>query len=353
MDVNVLSHVPDLPRRRAADARVRRRADREHLVGHAVPRRAVPPALRHEQGRDRRVHARAREGARGRGARQLRRARVHDERRRARSTRRSSRRCRASPSRRARSSATRCPRTSPARSRSSAAPSPRSSPARPWSSTEASTSIETLADAQGGAAPAARTRIAHELEDGTTLVWELGEEAPDGRAAVRRGRPRRRREWLMRCDRIDFVPGGIAYRHTHPGPGIRYLLFGEITIDSEGEDAHATARVSRGSSAGPIRCSRPRRPTSRPRSSRVLAPARGVGGQADDHLRRPGRRGQAQDPAPDGVLRAAGGRCEPQRRAGPRRPARPARRRARVRRPRRELPAGARRAARRAACASS
>jgi quercetin dioxygenase-like cupin family protein len=31
---------------------------------------------------------------------------------------------------------------------------------------------------------------------------------------------------------VDFGPGGIAYRHTHPGPGIRYLLFGEITIDS-------------------------------------------------------------------------------------------------------------------------
>jgi quercetin dioxygenase-like cupin family protein len=38
----------------------------------------------------------------------------------------------------------------------------------------------------------------------------------------------------MRHDRIDFPPGGIAYRHTHPGPGIRYLLFGELTIDSGG-----------------------------------------------------------------------------------------------------------------------
>jgi quercetin dioxygenase-like cupin family protein len=40
--------------------------------------------------------------------------------------------------------------------------------------------------------------------------------------------------WLMRCDRVDFGPGGIAYRHTHPGPGIRYLLFGEIAIETEG-----------------------------------------------------------------------------------------------------------------------
>ena len=40
----------------------------------------------------------------------------------------------------------------------------------------------------------------------------------------------------MRCDRVDFEPGGVAYRHTHPGPGIRYLLFGAITIDSQGAE---------------------------------------------------------------------------------------------------------------------
>src|SRR5207244_472137 len=25
--------------------------------------------------------------------------------------------------------------------------------------------------------------------------------------------------YLMRCDRVDFPPGGIAYTHTHQGPG--------------------------------------------------------------------------------------------------------------------------------------
>ena len=71
--------VPHVPRRRAGDARERRRQDREHLVGHAVPRRAVPAALRDVEGRDRRVHARAREGGRqGQRARQLRRAGLHD-----------------------------------------------------------------------------------------------------------------------------------------------------------------------------------------------------------------------------------------------------------------------------------
>ena len=42
---------------------------------------------------------------------------------------------------------------------------------------------------------------------------------------------------LVRCDRVDFPPGGIAYRHVHPGPGIRRLLFGSIRIETEGRAA--------------------------------------------------------------------------------------------------------------------
>jgi len=37
---------------------------------------------------------------------------------------------------------------------------------------------------------------------------------------------------LLRCDRVDFPPGGIAYLHTHAGSGIRYLLFGDLWIES-------------------------------------------------------------------------------------------------------------------------
>ena len=57
--------------------------------------------------------------------------------------------------------------------------------------------------------------------DGRALVWELTER-PAG-------------NWLLRCDRVDFPPGGVAYRHTHPGPGLRVLLKGRIRIDTEGE----------------------------------------------------------------------------------------------------------------------
>jgi len=41
--------------------------------------------------------------------------------------------------------------------------------------------------------------------------------------------------WLMRCDRVSFPKGGIAYTHIHQGPGIRYCLEGGIRIESEGE----------------------------------------------------------------------------------------------------------------------
>jgi quercetin dioxygenase-like cupin family protein len=41
-------------------------------------------------------------------------------------------------------------------------------------------------------------------------------------------------ERLMRLDRVDFPPGGVAYLHTHQGPGIRVLLHGEIRIDAGG-----------------------------------------------------------------------------------------------------------------------
>ena len=40
---------------------------------------------------------------------------------------------------------------------------------------------------------------------------------------------------LIRCDRVDFPPGGVAYLHTHQGPGIRVLLHGAIRIETAGQ----------------------------------------------------------------------------------------------------------------------
>ncbi len=71
---------------------------------------------------------------------------------------------------------------------------------------------------------------------GRALVWELTDDEPDGALLSCKVDLDGAIDWLMRCDRVDFGAGGIAYRHTHPGPGIRYLLFGEITIDSLGAE---------------------------------------------------------------------------------------------------------------------
>ena len=68
---------------------------------------------------------------------------------------------------------------------------------------------------------------------GHALVWEVGGDAAGAALAadVELGAAD---GWIVRCDRIDFPPGGIAHRHVHPGPGIRRLLHGELTIDAEG-----------------------------------------------------------------------------------------------------------------------
>ena len=79
--------------------------------------------------------------------------------------------------------------------------------------------------------------VAPAAVEGPALVWELAEgDAPAGALLSAEVTLDPSTGWLMRCDRVDFGPGGIAYRHTHPGPGIRYLLSGEITIDSEGAE---------------------------------------------------------------------------------------------------------------------
>ncbi len=36
--------------------------------------------------------------------------------------------------------------------------------------------------------------------------------------------------YLMRCDKVELPPGGIAYRHTHQGGGIRCLLEGGFNV---------------------------------------------------------------------------------------------------------------------------
>jgi quercetin dioxygenase-like cupin family protein len=104
----------------------------------------------------------------------------------------------------------------------------------------------TLSEHAGGASADGPNRIVYDVDadeahtegrvEGRALVWELTEDAPDGALLSAEVDLDPSTEWLMRCDRVDFGAGGIAHRHTHPGPGIRYLLLGSITIESEGAE---------------------------------------------------------------------------------------------------------------------
>ena len=44
----------------------------------------------------------------------------------------------------------------------------------------------------------------------------------------------RRAAYLMRCDRVEFAPGGEALPHRHKGGGIRYLLAGSLDVRIDG-----------------------------------------------------------------------------------------------------------------------
>jgi hypothetical protein len=56
--------------------------------------------------------------------------------------------------------------------------------------------------------------------------------------------------YLLRCDRVDFPPGGEALTHTHQGGGTRCLLFGSIRIDTVGT-SHSYAPMGAWFEAGP------------------------------------------------------------------------------------------------------
>jgi quercetin dioxygenase-like cupin family protein len=81
-----------------------------------------------------------------------------------------------------------------------------------------------------------------ETEDGDRVVYDVardeahyGAAQVDGRALVWELTERPTEPTVIRCDRVDFPPGGVAYTHTHPGPGLRVLLHGRIRIETQGE----------------------------------------------------------------------------------------------------------------------
>ncbi len=72
--------------------------------------------------------------------------------------------------------------------------------------------------------------------DGPALEWELGGAGAGAALSVEVDLDPAAR-WIVRCDRVDFPPGGVAHRHVHPGGGIRRLLFGSIRIEAPGHTA--------------------------------------------------------------------------------------------------------------------
>jgi quercetin dioxygenase-like cupin family protein len=85
---------------------------------------------------------------------------------------------------------------------------------------------------------------------GRALVWRLEKQTGAGEKLAAPVALDPDKEWLLRCDRVDFPAGGVAYRHTHPGPGIRCLLHGSIRIESGGE-AHVYQALDPWFESGP------------------------------------------------------------------------------------------------------
>ena len=71
--------------------------------------------------------------------------------------------------------------------------------------------------------------------DGPALVWQLDDDGTEAERALLSQLVNLESfaSWVARCDRVHFPRSGIAYTHTHPGPGIRYLLYGELEIRTE------------------------------------------------------------------------------------------------------------------------
>jgi hypothetical protein len=71
-------------------------------------------------------------------------------------------------------------------------------------------------------------------EGATVLRWELTDWEPEGARLASRVELDPWAEYVVRCDRVDFPPGAVAFRHVHPGPGIRCLLAGSLRIEDAG-----------------------------------------------------------------------------------------------------------------------
>lgn len=86
---------------------------------------------------------------------------------------------------------------------------------------------------------------------GPALVWNVGRgDSQQGALVSSEVRFDKDGPLIIRCDRVDFPPGVIAHRHTHPGPGIRFMLVGHLTVETKG-DSHSYGALEGWFEAGP------------------------------------------------------------------------------------------------------
>lgn len=97
----------------------------------------------------------------------------------------------------------------------------------------------------GGAAFLAADRKGAVRFDGRVAVWLLGQ-VPERTAVfadlqMHAPLDLAPGDHLFRLDAVGFPPGARAYRHVHPGPGIRFLVEGELEIRGDGHATTVTA----------------------------------------------------------------------------------------------------------------
>lgn len=84
---------------------------------------------------------------------------------------------------------------------------------------------------------------------GLQLVWSLVDAPADG-AVLAAEVDLNGDERLVRCDRVEFPSDGVAFLHTHQGPGIRCLVEGRFAVETQGT-RHEIERLGAWFEAGP------------------------------------------------------------------------------------------------------
>jgi hypothetical protein len=84
---------------------------------------------------------------------------------------------------------------------------------------------------------------------GLVLLWSLVDRPADG-AVLAAEVDLNGEDRLVRCDRVEFPADGVAFLHTHQGPGIRCLVEGQFAVETQGT-RHEIDRLGAWFEAGP------------------------------------------------------------------------------------------------------